>query len=89
VATVFEDVCRALYPGAHRYWEGDIELDLVAPDPDDPERLLVAEVKWRRLSAAEREKVLRELESKRSRCTLRAHHPNVRFDVFDARILAR
>lgn len=88
-ATVFEDVCRALHPGAQRYWEGDIELDLVAPDPDDPERLLVAEVKWRRLSAAERKKVLRDLENKWSRCSLRAHHPNVRFDVFDARILAR
>jgi len=69
--------------------EGDIELDLVAPDPDDPERLLVAEVKWRRLSAAERKKVLRELESKWSRCTLRTHYPKVRFDVFDERILAR
>lgn len=33
--TVFEDVCRARLPGARRYWEGKVELDLVAPDPDN------------------------------------------------------
>jgi predicted Fe-S protein YdhL (DUF1289 family) len=62
-------------------------LDLVAPDPDDRRRLLVAEVKWRRLTAAERKNVLRQLEAKWSRCSLRARHPNVRLDVIDARVL--
>lgn len=83
-ATVFEEFCRSRFPGAQRYWQGDIELDLVAPDPNDPERLLVAEVKWRRLSTAERKEVLRQLESKWSRCSLRTRHPNVRFEAFDA-----
>jgi len=87
-ATVFEDVCRARLPGAQRYWEGDLDLDLVAPDPENHRRLLVAEVKWRRLTAAERRNVFRQLESKWSRCSLRARHPNVRFDVLDARSLA-
>jgi len=63
-------------------------LDLVAPDPDDRRRLLVAEVKWRRLAAAERKSVLRQLESKWAHCSLRARHPNVRFDELDAGILA-
>jgi hypothetical protein len=87
-ATVFEDVCRARFPGAGRYWESGLELDLVAPDPDDRKRLLVAEVKWRHMSVAERKKVLRQIESKRSRCSLRTRHPKVRFDVFDAGTLA-
>jgi len=86
-ATVFEDFCRARFPGAQSYWEGNVELDLVAPDPDDPQRTLVAEVKWRRLSAAERKNVLRQLESKWSHCSLRARHPDVRFVVLDASIL--
>jgi AAA+ ATPase superfamily predicted ATPase len=86
-ATVFEDFCRVLFPGAQRYWESDVELDLVAPDPDDPKRLIVAEVKWRRLSVAGRKNVLRQLESKWARCSLRARHPNVRFDVLDASVL--
>ena len=87
-ATVFEDVCRTRFPGAQRYWESNVELDLVAPDPDDRRRLLVAEVKWRRLTVAERKSVLRQLESKWSRCSLRERHPDVRFEVLDAHILA-
>ena len=86
-ATVFEDVCRARFPGAQRYWEGNVELDLVAPDPDDAKQLLVAEVKWRRLTGAERQNVLRQLEDKWSHCSLRARHPKVRFDVLDASVL--
>ena len=86
-ATVFEDLCRARVPGAQRYWEANVELDLVAPDPGDRRRLLVAEVKWRRLTLAERKSTLRQLESKWSQCSLRARYRNVRFDVFDAGIL--
>ncbi|MGH9254075.1 MAG: ATP-binding protein [Vicinamibacterales bacterium] len=87
-ATVFEDVCRARIPGAQRYWERHVELDLVAPDPEDRRRLLVAEVKWRRLTVAERRHVLRQLESKWSRCSLRTRHPKVRFAVLDAGALS-
>lgn len=90
---VFEDFCRARYPGAGRYWESNIELDLVAPDPEatpkDAGRLLVAEVKWRRLSVAERKRVLSQLESKWSRCALRTRYPDVRFEALDATILTR
>jgi len=86
-STVFEDFCRARFPGAGRYWEGRVELDLAAPDPDDPNGLLVAEVKCRRLSAAERDTVRRDLESRWKRCSLGARHRRVRFDVLDASIL--
>jgi len=62
-------------------------VGLVAPDPGDRRRLLVAEVKWRRLTVAERKNVLRQLESKWSHCSLRGRHRNVRFDVLDASAL--
>ncbi len=87
-ATVFEDFCRARFPGSQRYWEQNIELDLVASDPEDNRQLLVAEVKWRRLSAAERKQVLRQLEHKWAHCSLRSRHPQVRFAVLDASLLA-
>jgi len=87
-ASVFEDFCRARFAGAQRYWERGVELDFVAPDPEDRKRLLVAEVKWRHLTVAERKNVLRQLESKWSHCSLRAKHHLVRFEVFDAGILA-
>jgi hypothetical protein len=86
-ATVFEDFCRSRFPGAQRYWERDIELDLVAPDPESGKGLLVAEVKWRRLSAAERKNILRQLEAKWARCSLHPRYPKVRFAVFDSSLL--
>lgn len=83
-ATVFEDTCRARYPESARYWEKDLELDLVAPDPEDPKRLLIAEVKWRKLTAPQRRQILTDLEAKYHRSTLSQKHKNPRFEVFDA-----
>jgi AAA+ ATPase superfamily predicted ATPase len=87
-ATVFEDVCRARYPGAARYWESGIEIDVVAPDPEHEKSLLVAEVKWRRLTGAQRRALLDRLEGKWKACSLSARYPRVRFEVVDASVLA-
>jgi AAA+ ATPase superfamily predicted ATPase len=82
-ASVFEDWCRSRYPGAGRYWEKHLEIDLVCPDPDNPGRLLVGEAKWTDLSKSERKNVLRQLKEKWNRCALAASYPDVRFEVFD------
>ncbi len=86
-STVFEEFCRARYPAAQRYWEKDVEFDIVAPDPNDTKGLLVAEVKWKKLSASERRSVQSDLEAKWSRCALALKHPKVRFEVLDASLL--
>jgi uncharacterized protein len=86
-ATVFEDFCRLRYPGARRYWEGDAELDLVAPDPAAPKGLIVAEVKWRRLTAAERARLLQQLQRNWARCQLAKRHAEVQFEVLDVGVL--
>lgn len=83
-ASVFEDACRARFPGAARHWEKDLELDIVAPDPDSPKSLLVGEVKWKKLTAAERRQVHSQLEAKWQRCSLSQRHQKVRFEIFDA-----
>lgn len=88
-STVFEDACRARYEGGARYWEKDIEIDIVAKDPQDAKSLVVVEVKWRKLSAAERRNVMSQLQHKWSRTTLSHKYPAVRFDVMDAMDLLR
>ena len=86
-ASVFEDWCRSLYPGAERFWEKDIEFDLVCPDPADPARLLVGEVKWKFLGHRELENIRRELAEKWRRCSLAVRYPAPRFVVLDATTL--
>ncbi len=88
-STVFEDYCRSRFPGAGRYWERDLEIDLVSPDPEDPRGLVVGEVEWRRLSERERASLRRELEEKWSRCPLRDRHPRARLEILDAGFLAK
>jgi hypothetical protein len=86
-STVFEDFCRRRFPGAGRHWERDVEIDIVAPDPEDRRGLVVAEAKFRRLSEPERKSALGGLEAAWARCSLAARHPRVRFEVLDARVL--
>ena len=86
-ASVFEDWCRSLHPASGRYWEKDMEIDLVCPDPVDPARLLVGEAKWKLLTKREHAAVLQDLKAKWERCALSARHPGARFEVFDARFL--
>lgn len=54
-AWVLEDYHRARYPDARRYWEkGDLEIDCVRYDPDDLGRVIITEIKNRKLSKAEK-----------------------------------
>jgi AAA+ ATPase superfamily predicted ATPase len=89
-STVFEDYCRGFYPDAARYWEGELELDMVRADPRPDERhhVIVSEVKWTRLNDADRARILKELEEKWQRSSISKKYSNVTFEVLDAGILA-
>lgn len=87
-ASVFEDICRAQVPGAQRYWESGAEFDLVGVDPLDDKGLLVAEIKWRRVTPVERRRLVENLTQRWAKSTIAARHPRVRFDVIDAGTLA-
>ncbi len=88
-STVFEDFCRGLFVDASRYWEADLEFDLVRSERrgDAAQTLVVSEVKWRPLSSAERKRIETRLEETWQRSALRHRHPNVAFEVLDPSIL--
>jgi AAA+ ATPase superfamily predicted ATPase len=86
-ASVFEDICRAQVLGAQRYWESGAEFDLVGVDPQNDKGLLVAEIKWRHVTPAERRRLTDSLTQRWARTSVAARHPRVRFDVIDAGIL--
>jgi uncharacterized protein len=86
-SSVFEDYCRQLFPGAARYWEGDVEFDLVHSDPSDEAGLIVSEVKWKQLSPTERRKIRVNLEQRWQRSALRHRYAEVKFAVLDVSML--
>jgi hypothetical protein len=82
-STVFEDQLRARWPGSSRYWEADVELDLVREE----DGLVVSEVKWASLSKAALKASAVELEARFRRTSLGQKHSRARFEVLDASAL--
>jgi hypothetical protein len=87
-ATVFEDFCRQQFIDARRYWEANLEFDLVRSEQRDHQHptLVVSEVKWQRLSPAERRQIEATLSATWGRSTLHRKHATVVFEVLDSSI---
>jgi hypothetical protein len=85
-ATVFEDFCRNRHPNAARYWESGLEFDFVRQA--DRGRLIVTEVRWRKLAQGERAQVLQRLKENWAKARLSRRYPNAQFEVLDAGCLA-
>lgn len=80
-STVFEDQLRARWPGSSRYWEADVELDLVR---EEAEGLVVSEVKWAAMNKAERKAAAVALEARFRKTQLGLKFARARFEVLDA-----
>lgn len=76
-ARVWEQCCRRAYAGAGRYWEGEVEIDLVAPLPG--RRFLVAECKWAHVSPRQERRLLEALRARFRRTRLHRALPRVSF----------
>ena len=84
-STVFEDYCRERHPQAARYWEANVEFDFVR---DERGRAVVSEVKFKRLSAAERRQLEHHLAAGWQRSGLSRRYRAVTFEILDATVLA-
>lgn len=82
----WEQTCRRRTPGASRYWESGVEIDLIAPRAGGS--LLVAECKWKTLSTAEEAALLSDLKDRFLRTRLAQRHPDAEFRILSARDLA-
>lgn len=80
-STVFEDCLRERWPGSSRYWEGDVELDLVRVEDDT---LTVSEFKWGTRSRAALSAETEALAQRFQRTVLAKKYTRVRFEVLDA-----
>ena len=86
-STVFEDCVRAAHPGAQRYWDATVELDLVREEKDGA--LTIAEVKWANLSKAQSAGALAALEERYRKSAFSQRHPRARFEIIDGSFLSK
>lgn len=81
----WESFCRAQFKGSARYWERDMELDLIVEK--EKKKYLVAECKWSDLSVSEERYLLKELQEKFERTQLNKKNKEVQFKIFSKKDL--
>ncbi len=79
-ATVFEDYCRSRHPDAARYWEAGAEFDFLRKDGDG---VVVSEVKFKKLSAAEKTGLKKQLAEKWKSSAAAHRYPRATFEILD------
>lgn len=84
----WEHFCRLAHPGSARYWEGDVEIDLVAPLKRKG-HYLVAECKWTNLSPSKEQYLLQTLKEKFEKTRLKHTLKSVEFRVFSQKDLEK
>lgn len=83
-STVFEDYCRSHHPSAMRYWEAGVEFDYVR---ENGKQAVVSEVKFKRLTAAERRQLDAHLATGWQRSALARRFQDVTFEILDVSAL--
>lgn len=86
VSKQWEVFCRAAFAGSGRYWEGDMEIDLIAPQKKN-KSFLVAECKWSDLSHEEIKELEGDLRRRFSKTALARKLKNVEFRIFSKKDL--
>lgn len=84
----WENFCRHLYPGSRRYWEADVEIDIIHYIREE-KRYLVGECKWKYLTAAEENHLLNDLRTRFMETRLGKKLKNVDFQIFSKKSLPR
>ncbi len=80
VSREWEGFCRQAHPGAARYWEPGVELDLVC-ELSGGKGHLVAECKWKRPSAGEERLMREDLRRRFERTRLARRFKKVEFRI--------
>lgn len=81
VSRFWEVYCRLSYPSSGRYWEGEVEIDVVAP-LDGDRKTLIGECKWRKVPQEEEKALLKDLEDRFSKTKLASKIRQAVFKIF-------
>lgn len=86
VSRHWENFCRQAHPGAGRYWEGDVGIDLVSYDRRSRCHE-VAECKWSEVTAREERILLGKLQERFAQTRLSRKMKKVKFRIFSKKDL--
>jgi hypothetical protein len=78
---------RKKYSHGSRYWEKDLEFDLVRFEDTSESRVIVTELKWKQLSPKEKQGIETALRDKWQRSLLSKKFSKVSFEIVDWNIL--
>ncbi len=90
-SAVFENHCRQLFLNASRYWEKEIEFDMVRTphDPANSENdIIISEVKFKKLLKKDRTDILARLKFRWNQTQLSKKYTHPKFEVLDLEILS-
>jgi uncharacterized protein len=89
-AVALEKEYRALFPDAARYWEGqDIEFDCVRHIDESMKRIILSEIKWKRLNKQTRTKLTKDLQEKYTASSLAKKYAHADFEILDCEDVMR
>lgn len=85
----WESSCKRFHPGSSRYWEGQVEIDLIGPIKGK-RNYMVAECKWAWLGAKEERKLLNDLKTRfqETKLARKLQKSSVTFRIFSKKDLA-
>ena len=83
----WEEFCRQVHPGAARYWQGDVEIDLICYQKGR-KRYRVAECKWGRYTERQEQALLQDLRARFQRTPLGQRLKKVEFRIFTQKDLS-
>lgn len=82
-STLFEDHIRARFPGAGRYWETNLEIDLVAPLSTTRKDVMIGEIKFTKLNTAARKSLKTRLEERWRATKVAGRYRVKEYRIFD------
>lgn len=87
-ASVYEDYWRKKYPESQKYWEADIEFDMLRKVSGSKNGVILSEIKWSTLSSSSKNRLENELLQKWENCRLSKKYSLEGVEIIDDTKLA-
>lgn len=82
-ASVYEDYWRKKYPDSQKYWESNIEFDMLRKVSGSKKGVILSEIKWKTLSPSAKNRLEKDLLKKWESCLLSKKYTLEAVEIID------